>query len=482
MVIAGTPGRTMSYRIPGADHRTWTAYPQASHRESDRMVKNWLQTNPCSPVPRYTSPMALFVLTTHGSSGDLNPFLALASGLQTRGHQVRFALSPPLARLARDAGFPVQHLAADAPFTAPEAVYNGGSAVNSLKAAIQQGILPTLRQKVEDLRAACAGADALVAASLQLPASLVADLTGLPWASVAVAPLAIPSAAFPPSPLPWAPPPLRPVMNRIAWRIGAQLLDPIADPAVNALRDSYGLAPRRHLLLTGNLSSTLVAVAVSPAFLPQPADWPPHARTTGFCFDDGTVHWHEPPELTAFLATTEPVIAVSSGSQSADLGATFADFYRTSRAAIARIGARALILGASPGTLGDPPPPHAFVLPYAPFSRVYPRCAAVIHHGGIGTVAHALRAGVPMLVAPWGFDQFFNADRVVQLGAGRRLDRRAYDKERVTAELVALLGNASYRTTAQALAAQLAQEDGVGTLCDALEALLAPQPAPTRDP
>jgi len=171
--------------------------------------------------------MATILLTTHGSSGDLNPFLALATGLRSRGHMVRFALSPALAPRAVAAGFPVHHLAADAPIQAPQAVYGSDSSVASLRTAVQQGILPTLRQKVEDLLAACEGADLLVAASLQLPASLVADLTGLPWASVAIAPLALPSAAFPPSPMPPAPAVLQPVMNRIAWSVGKRLLRPV---------------------------------------------------------------------------------------------------------------------------------------------------------------------------------------------------------------------------------------------------------------
>lgn len=423
--------------------------------------------------------MASFILTTHGSSGDLNPFLALSTALRARGHHIQFALSSPLARLASDAGFPVHHLADDAPFTAPEAFYSGGSSVGSLKAAVQQGILPTLRQKVEDLRVACAGADILVAASLQLPASFVADLTGIPWASVAVAPLALPSAAFPPSPLPWAPPPLRPLMNRIAWGIGERLLDSIADPAVNALRATYGLPPQHHLLLTGNLSPSLVAVAVSPAFLPRPTDWPDHAQVTGFCFYDGAATWREPPELAAFFEGPQPVIAVSSGSQSPDVGDAFRTFYRTSVTAIRRAGAKALVIGATPGTLDTPPPPDVLALPYAPFSRVYPRCTAVIHHGGMGTTGQALRAGVPMLASPWGFDQFFIADRVATLGVGRRIDRPAYTIERVASILAELMRRPTYRVTAQTVAAQIAREDGAQTLAAEVEELLAQRSIPS---
>lgn len=424
--------------------------------------------------------MATMLLTTHGSRGDLNPFLALGAGLRQRGHVVRFALSPALYRYAAEAGFPVHSLADDAPITRPEGIYGSDSSIASLRTAVRQGILPTLRQKVEDLRAACADVDLLVAASLQLPASLVADLTGVSWASVAVAPLAIPSAAFPPSPLPFTAGALQPLMNRMAWGVGKQLLRPIADPAVNALRAEYGLPPRHDLLLTGNLSPELVAVAVSPAFLPQPADWPPHARMTGFCFSDTPADWHEPEALTEFLQHDKPVIAVSSGSQSQSVDQTFAPFYETSIAAIRQVGARALVIGAAPGSLPQRLPDDVLALPFAPFSSIYPRCAVVIHHGGMGTTAQALRAGTPMLIAPWGFDQFFIGQQVERLGAGHWIDRKRTSTARMAELLRRLLEEPRYAEHARALAARIAREDGVGTLATALEALLTRTLAHTR--
>ncbi len=278
--------------------------------------------------------MADILLTTHGSSGDLNPFLALGEGLRRRGHSVRFALSLTLAQVATAASFPVHPLADDALIATPQSIYGSGSSVASLRAAVQGGILPTLRQKVEDLRAACADADLLVAASLQLPAAIVADLVGLPWVSVAIAPLALPSTAFPPSPMPHMPAVFQPLMNRIAWSVGKRLLQPIADPSVNELRAGYGLPPRHNLLMDGGLSPELVAVAVSPAFLPRPDDWPPHAQMTGFCFWDTPADWREPEALTRFLQDDRPIIAVSSGSQSSTVDTTFAAFYRASVAAV----------------------------------------------------------------------------------------------------------------------------------------------------
>jgi UDP:flavonoid glycosyltransferase YjiC (YdhE family) len=168
------------------------------------------------------------------------------------------------------------------------------------------------------------------------------------------------------------------------------------------------------------------------------------------------------------LQGDQPVIALSSGSQSATVDQTFSAFYRASIAAIQQLGARALVIGAAPGTLPASLPDAVLAIPYAPFSAVYPHCAAAIHHGGIGTTAQAL----PMLVAPWGFDQFFIGDQVERLGAGRRLDRKQATAARIAELLRAILENPRPRAQAQQIARRIDAEDGVGTLCAALEGVL----------
>lgn len=141
-----------------------------------------------------------------------------------------------------------------------------------------------------------------------------------------------------------------------------------------------------------------------------------------------------------------------------------------------RIGCRALVVGADSSILSRPLPDGVLPVSFAPFSQVFPRCAAVIHHAGIGTVGQTLRAGLPALVAPWGVDQFFHADRLVRAGVGRWLSRRAYTVERVTRVLDELLTDRRYRDRARAMAAAIAAEDGVGALCDALETVLRAGP------
>jgi UDP:flavonoid glycosyltransferase YjiC (YdhE family) len=347
--------------------------------------------------------------------------------------------------------------------------------LTSMRVLVEQYLVPTLRPRIRDLLATWAGADLLVASAPQIAAAFVADLTGIPLASVTLTPITVPSASIEPQPTPFPlPSALQMAANRAGWALGMALVGRIFDPPVNRVRAEYGLPPRKHWMYTraDNTAARLVAVAVSPAFCPAPPDWPPFVRETGFLFWDTPTDWHAPAELSAFFAAPGPVVAVSSGSMSRETAAAFGGFYRESVAAIQMVGARALVIGAPADALPDPLPEGALALPFAPFSAVYPRCAAVIHHGGIGTTAQALRAGTPQLVVPWAVDQFWTGAQVQRIGAGRSIQRKAYGVDRATPLLRDLLYGPGYRERCAAIAKRIGAEDGVATLCDALDEVL----------
>jgi UDP:flavonoid glycosyltransferase YjiC (YdhE family) len=420
--------------------------------------------------------MARIVITTIGSSGDLNPFIALGLGLRARGHEVIFAVEERMRPPLEDLGFQIAHLSGDgraalAPYT--RQLLGALNPFASVRVIVERYILPTLPAKVEELRLACEGADLLVSAAVALAASFVADLTGMPWASVALSPVTLPSAELEPQP-PIFPIPARlhSFYNRGGWAIGGSVIRRLVDRPVNEVRRRFGLPPRRDIMQWGNLSTHFTAVAVSPAFVPRPSDWPAYAKMTGFLFWDTPEDWIEPRDLTSFLEGEEPLIAVSTGSMAPELGEAFARFYKTSLNAILGVGARALVIGADPAILPDPLPRGVYSVPFAPFSRVYPRCAAGIHHGGVGTTAQGLRAGIPALIVPWGADQFFDGGQVRRLGAGRWMQRRFYTEERAIHALDQLLREQRYRARAREIAERIAQEDGVATLCDGLEAMV----------
>jgi len=266
---------------------------------------------------------------------------------------------------------------------------------------------------------------------------------------------------------------LQRLSNRFSWFVGGLFLRQIVDKPINNLRRTFHVPPRSNLMWTGNLSQRLTALAVSSAFLSRPGDWPESLKMTGFCFWDRPVDWQFSETLKTFFRGDKPVVAVTAGSVAPEERALFLSYYQTSIESILACGARALVINAPENIAFSEQRDEVLQLPFVPFSEVFPACAAVIHHGGIGTIAQCLRAGVPSLVVPGGVDQPFNAAQVVQRKAGRWIPRKHYTMRRAEHALKALLTTPDYGKRVREIQAQILQEDGVVTLCSAVEQILA---------
>jgi rhamnosyltransferase subunit B len=420
--------------------------------------------------------MARIVVTTFGSTGDLNPFIALGLELRARGHEVIFAVEANFEQQLSLLGFPVELLTGDQEQTlAPyrQQIFNNDQPLTSLKLLVDHYILPTLPAKVAELRTICQQADLIIAAAPQFAASIVAEMLHIPWASVILLPSALPSASIPAQPLPVQLPAfLQRPSNRFSWFLGGLALRQIVDRPINKVRSGFGVPPRSNLMWTGNLSPQLSVLAVSSAFVPRPDDWPESIKMTGFCFWDRPTNWQAPEALKAFLATEKPITAVTAGTVTTEERALFLAYYQTSVAGILACGARALVINAPEETLFMGLQEDILQLPFAPFSEIFPACAAVIHHGGIGTIAQCLRAGVPSLVVPGGLDQPFNAAQIVQRKAGLWISRKHYTIKRAEEALMELLFAPNSSKPVRAIQTQIAQEDGVTALCNEVAKIL----------
>jgi UDP:flavonoid glycosyltransferase YjiC (YdhE family) len=176
-----------------------------------------------------------------------------------------------------------------------------------------------------------------------------------------------------------------------------------------------------------------------------------------------------PPKPRFLDAGPPPLVFTLGSSAVVDAG----PFYDHSVAAARLLGRRAVLLvGNDPRNQPAALPDGIVAFAYAPYSDLFPRAAAVVHQGGIGTTAQAMRSGRPMLVMPYAHDQPDNAERVKRLGIARTIGRHRYTPARAAAELRHLLDNPLYRQRAAAVGEQVRQEDGVRAACDALEGLL----------
>ena len=275
-----------------------------------------------------------------------------------------------------------------------------------------------------------------------------------------------------PAPAPWVPK-LRVFgvgFMRAFWNIGRRQVLRWTQPIVD-LRREIGLPPGKHPVFEGANSPVLVLVLFSAQLAQPQPDWPPQAVVTGFPFYDRDLgHQELPSELERFLANGPPPVVFTLGSSA--VGAA-GDFYMQSLGAVARLGCRAVLLtGSLPQALPKALPPGVIAVPYAPHSAIFPRAAANVHQGGIGTTAQAMRAGKPMLVVPFAHDQFDNGLRVRRLGGGEVLYRERYTAARAEQLLRRLLDKPSYAAAAAAVGAKVQAENGAVEAAVAIEKAL----------
>jgi UDP:flavonoid glycosyltransferase YjiC (YdhE family) len=424
------------------------------------------------------------LLVPYGSAGDLYPFVALGLALRARGHRVRVLTPAAAAPLAERAGLEVVRVERDG--AAPGA--GGGrlaAAVDGAcrlalqlvgrrwrKLARASTILPWLRPVCEAVaRLYVPGRTVVAASSLALGARLAHDWLGVPLATVHLSPALFRSAyqapVLPPLVLPawWSP-----RAKRAAYRVAdALVLDRLLAGPLNAARAERGLPPVRRVLGDWRHSPQCV-LGLFPAWfaLPQP-DWPARTHLTGFPLFDGGGLAEAPAGLQEFLDGGAPPVVFTPGTSIERAGRFFAE----SAEACRRLGCRGLLLTRFADQVPAALPPGVRHFPYVPFGRLLPRAAALVHYGGVGTLAQALAAGTPQLVVPRRHDQHDNAARLVGLGVAAALRPRAYRAAAVADALARLLTDPA--VAARCRDAARRPFGGVDEACRLLERL-APLP------
>ena len=426
--------------------------------------------------------MKRIVLSTFGSFGDVHPYIALALELQRRGHDPVIATSEIYREKMDAIGLELHPVRPELPsIDEPDEVQRMVAELMDAKQGpeklFRQHMLPHVREMYEDLSAAARGADLLLTHPLPFVGPIVAEKIGLKWASSVLAPISLASVYDPPVPPQF--PALHQVLkrsrtfSRLLLALAKRMFDPMFEP-VYQLRAGLGLPPRAgHPVFEGQHSPALVLALFSPLVGPPQPDWPANARATGFCFYDRRDYRGEiiaAPELLKFLDAGPPPLLFTLGSSAIWVAQ---DFYCESLAAARALGRRAILLiGEERNRPAAPLPEGVAVFDYVPFGEVMPRAAAIVHQGGIGTTAQALRAGRPTLVVPFAFDQQDNAARVARLGTSRTLPRAKYKAARVAEELKKLLDEPGYAKEAESVGQRVRNEDGIGVACDELERML----------
>src|SRR6185437_3739387 len=424
--------------------------------------------------PRATYPGRRIVITTWGSLGDLYPYLAIGLGLKTLGHDVILCTGECYRRKIEELGLGFRAVRPDCAWVADPKVLRRIAHPRWGLIRAARMVLVALRESYEDTLVAAQGADLLVGNLATYAARLVAEKRGIPWASVMHIPMLFVSAYDPPllpgfpglskalrflgpafwGPLghflKWATRWMARPWHRLRREIG---LPPVS--GVNPLTDGH--SPRLHLAL------------FSKRLLDKQPDWPAQTVVTGFPWYDQDGGAGFPPALARFLdGGPSPIVFTLGTAVAADAGS----FYESSARAARLLGRRAVLILKDPRNRLPALPDGVAAFDYAPFSELFPRAAAIVHHGGIGTTGLAMRSGRPMLVMPCAWDQPDNAERVARLGISRTILRHRYTPARVAAELRHLFDDPAYGRRAAEIGGQIRQEDGVRVACDALGGVL----------
>jgi len=407
-----------------------------------------------------------FIFSTIGTDGDIIPYVGLGVVLRGRGHRVTLVAAEDYRALAESSGLDFCPLATE---EENEQLFGHPDFWHPLKGAwIGARWGSALLDRHYELFATLArdGDAAFVTSPALLAARVASETLGLPLATLLLQPWMIQSCSAPPVmpaglSLPRRMP--RP-LGKAYWRmidaVGAVLMG----GRLSALRKRLGLAPVRNVFRWW-LSPDLVLGMFPDWYGPPQADWPGQIRLVGFPMQDGRDE-ALPEDLLAFCRAGAPPVVFTFGTGMRHADATF----RAALDACRQLDVPGIFLTRHAAQLPELPPTVRHVH-FAPFSRLFPLCAAVVHHGGVGTIAKSLGAGVPQLVLPVAYDQTDNAIRVKRLGVGEWVRARHATGAGIAAALTRLR-SAEVGAQCRDLASRFGTADALTAASDYIEALV----------
>lgn len=408
-----------------------------------------------------------------GSLGDIHPCIALGLELKSRGHTVNFATTEYYRDSIIAHGFGFHSLRPAWDPSNADLVARCEDLKRGPETLIRELILPHLEDTYKDLLSAAAGVDLMLAGELNYAAPLVAEKLHLPWVSIILSPISF-FSAHDPSLLVNA---LFLIhlrhagasINRTILNLSRVLSRHWFQP-VRTLRKREGLHPKCDPLFGDKFSSHLTLALFSKHFAEAQPDWPAATLQPGFVFYDRSAMDAELSEaLESFFdvpAAEAPLVFTLGSTATHNPG----DFYKVSAAAAQRLDRRAVLVGA--GERITSLSAEVLAVPYAPYSWIFPRASVVVHQGGSGTTAQALRARRPMLIVPYGWDQPDNALRTERLGCGIHLPRKDYTVESACAAITRLLDEPRFFDAAATIGPRVSAENALSTACNAVEQLL----------
>jgi rhamnosyltransferase subunit B len=409
------------------------------------------------------------LLPTLGSMGDVLPVVALGMALKKRSHRPTVITNELFSDTIRSAGLDFIALGTAAEARETIADPRLWHPTKGLQCIAERLIVPNI-PRLYDILAHQSSPNAVVAASgLCLGARVAQEKLGVRLATIHLQPSVlrslVDSGRY--GLIPMGPRVPRAVKKALFWLFDHVFIDKHILPGLNTFRAQLGLAPVQRVFQTYLHSPQLVIGLFPEWFAPPQPDWPPNTQLAGFVLPDGGEDFEIPAEADQFLSAGPRPVIFTAGSAAA----TLERFFRESVEACRIGGFRALLVTTYMDQLPAVLPSDVRAFSYLPFSRVLPRCAALVHHGGIGTLAQAIKAQLPQVVVPNSHDQPDNGYRVEHLGLGYRIQPGRYHARYVASRLAELMVSAEIRQRCRDFAARIDSDAALGHACSWIEQL-----------
>jgi sterol 3beta-glucosyltransferase len=409
-----------------------------------------------------------------GSRGDVQPYLALGKGLKSAGHSVRLITHENFEKLVTSHGLEfcpakgnVQEVM-ESPEIRELLERGNFLAINKYTSKLVKDISIDW---AHDGLIACEGMDLLIAGvgGLYLAISLAEKLR-IPFLQAYVFPFT-PTKDFPAILLPQGISKLGGTFNRLSHHLFRQIMWQASRKADRSARQQVLNLPPAPFLGSYNspiLRQYRTLYGFSPSVIPQPTDWH-NTEVTGYWFLDEATDWTPPATLSKFLASGAPPVYIGFGSMGSRNPAETADLVL---AALDRAGQRGILVSGWGGLSQANLPDTVHMMESVSHSWLFPRVAAVVHHGGAGTTAAGLRAGVPSIVVPFFGDQLFWGQRVEKLGVGTApIPRKKLTVENLARAIDRAVTDQVMRQQAANLGAKIQSEDGIASAVRVIESI-----------
>lgn len=395
----------------------------------------------------------------YGTWGDIRPHVVLGMALQKAGHEVQVVASPGYEQWVRDRDLGFYPLTTDVNTFARENADLMDKGFISQLHTLRTRIAPLLVQMGLEVMEATRDSDVLM--TVEFGASLLLDvITANKLKPIFINPAPINPTRTSNTVLPAKPGwfPFEGWYNRLGYTVLRQSSWRALAGGRNPLAKQLGLPKSGYKDFRAVVDTAPALTTVSRHVFQRPADWDDRWQVTGFLFDDDPT-WAPPQDLVNFLEKDEAPVYIGFGSMpdSKPQATT-----RMIMDAVRKAGKRAVILTGWAGLGANDVPENIHILKYAPHSWLFPKMAAVVHHGGSGTTASGMRAGVPTVVIPHQGDQGFWGRTVKRLGVGTNpIPRKKLTVESLAAAITEATTNRAMQVNARAIGEKISAEDGL---------------------